>query len=419
MRLFILPHRLSLSLGLSGCLALFGVRVLASEDDLIRQPGSELCCPGEPSVEPEDNITPLAGLTTDPPLFFEQINLEDTAETSANASVGDLDGDGDLDVVLAKGRHWPLRNRIFLNAGAGRFSVENSLFPDEQPDRTYSAALGDIDGDGDVDMVVSNDSPDGKYVYRNDGRARFERVGSWGEASWNTRNACLADMNGDRLPDLVVANRKSTSCIIINDGAGRFTREHWIAIRAESATTIVAGDFNGDSHVDLAVPHRDGGISRVFFNDGKLGFQTTVPFGPKKSSARACASGDLNRDGWTDLVIGDDKDGTMVCLNDGNGQFRNTIPVGDRPHVPYSIALGDLNNDTHPDLVVGYATGGCRLFLNHGMGTVFTELAFGDTTGAVYGLALGDLNADGRVDVVAGRSGATNAVFLNRTASSH
>ena len=84
--------------------------------------------------------------------------------------MGDLDGDGDLDLVLAKGRHTPLLDRVLLNDGKGGF-VSSDLGP--TADRTYTAALADLDGDGDLDVLTSNDTPDKKLVYLNNGKGQF------------------------------------------------------------------------------------------------------------------------------------------------------------------------------------------------------------------------------------------------------
>ncbi len=113
----------------------------------------------------------------EPRHFPQAVHLEDTSETSANVSMGDLDGDGDLDLVLAKGRHWPLVDRVLLNNGAGVFAATD-LSP--TADRSYSAVLADVDGNGTLDLVISNDRPDEKLVYLNDGTARFRRAGTWG-----------------------------------------------------------------------------------------------------------------------------------------------------------------------------------------------------------------------------------------------
>jgi hypothetical protein len=362
----------------------------------------------------------LGAIQSGPPLrHFACNNLEaadlgpwsgTSAENTANASVADLDGDGALDIVLAKGRHSPLMNRVLLNNGKGEF-VATDL--GSRPDRTYSAVLGDLDGDGDIDIVVSNDAPDSKLVYLNDGKGHFRVSGTWGEPEWPTRNATLADLNGDGRLDIIAANRPGPSYVCLNDGRGGFGRA-CTAIPAESATTIVPADFDRDGFIDLAVPHRDGGQSLIFFNDGHAGFARTKPFGPSISAARVGAAADLNGDGWPDLVVGDEKASTIfVYLNDGHGNLPSSFQLTDRSPVPYAMDIADMNRDGRPDIVIGYIEAASAVFFNDGSGRQYAEVRFGDARGATYGFGLGDVNRDGYPDIAVARTEAQNIVCLS------
>src|SRR5882672_2474144 len=159
------------------------------------------------------------------PKFERVLQLETTSETSANVSIGDVNGDGHLDLVLAKGRHWPL-----------------------------------------VDRVLLGDDPDPKLVYLNDGKGHFHVGSKFGHAEWETRHASVADLNGDGWPDIIAANRVSKGApanyVCLNRGHGRFDAD-CLPFSHEPATTIAAADFNRDGRIDLAVPHRDGGQSYV------------------------------------------------------------------------------------------------------------------------------------------------------------
>ena len=182
-------------------------------------------------------------------------------------------------------------------------------------------------------MLTSNDTPDRKLVYLNDGKGRFSVAGTWGVSDWSTRNAAVADLNGDGKVDVIAANRPGPSFVCLNQGNGRFTAD-CISIPAESATSIVPADFD-DGFVDLAVPSRDGGQSHIYFNDGKAGFSRVAPFGPPDAAARVGAAADFNGDGSLDLVVGDEKARSMVVYqNDGKGRLTAGFRTADRAQDP-------------------------------------------------------------------------------------
>ena len=106
-------------------------------------------------------------------------------EKTASISSGDIDNDGDEDIIIANGRHWPGQNKILFNNGKGGFTVERDLGLERLT--SYAAELSDFDGDGDLDIAVGNDKAP-NYIFINDGNGNFIKSNTFGRPYSNTRN---------------------------------------------------------------------------------------------------------------------------------------------------------------------------------------------------------------------------------------
>jgi hypothetical protein len=250
---------------------------------------------------------------------FEIVPLETVSETSSNASIGDLNGDGHPDIVLVKGRHWQLTSKVFFGDGKGHFAPGPPLLGNAT--KSYSGSLADMRESGHLDIVLSNDAPDPKLVLVNDGMGHFTVGGTYGDPKWPTRNAAVGDLNGGGYPDIAVANRGTTSYVCYNDGRLHFKCD---PLRdTPSAANILIADIDGDGLNDVVFPCRDDCQSRVFSNRNLAGESRS--WGPAKASIRAIAVADLNGDGHLDIAACPERLGCFVYFNDGKGNFGSGI----------------------------------------------------------------------------------------------
>lgn len=348
------------------------------------------------------------------PRFDRPVRLEETGATSANVSLGDVNGDGHIDAVLIKGRHWPLPERVLIGDGKGGFAPARDLGP--ASDRSYSGVLVDLDGDADLDLVVSNDLPDPKLVYLNDGTGRFVVGSTFGRGEWSTRNVSVADLNGDSLPDIVVANRGPKrgpgNHICLNRGGGRFD-DDCVAFSKESATTITPADMNGDGRIDLVVPHRDGGQSHVYIREpGTELLFRQVAFGPANAAIRVSATADFDGDHRVDIVAIDERQGATVYYGQSPASFTAGQPVSGKSPTPYALAVADLDLDGKTDIIVGHVESPSRVYFNDGSRRGWRPTAFGDSEGTAYGFSIADVDEDGWPDIALARSDAPNMLYL-------
>ena len=331
-------------------------------------------------------------------------------ETNRSASVrlGDVDGDGDLDAVVANGRHWPQQNYLFLNQGRGKFSVMRPL--ENERATSYACELADLDGDGDLDLAVGNDMALGQILL-NDGAGNFELKGSFGKVA-SVRSLTVADIDGDGDNDILATCRGMQNQIYLNAGDASFTSGPTYGTRNDSTIDVAVADINQDGHNDLVLANRDQQPSAILLNDGKLGFDKQQPFGSAKGRSRAVAVGDVNGDGKLDWAVGNIGQPNMVYLGDGQGGVSKSIAFGAANSRTYSLALADIDSDGSLDIVAGNAGQPNTVFFNEEKASRFRKESFG-AANATYGLCAGDINGDGRVDVAVANSDALNFVFLN------
>ena len=343
----------------------------------------------------------------------------DAADTTAIA-VGDVDGDGDVDVVFANSYPSGRQNFLYVNNGAGTFVDATAARLPVLADPTADVALADFDGDGDLDLLTVNGSSLSlNRMFWNDGTGVFSLSGgpTLPALYHLSSSVAVADVDGDQDLDFVVGNRANhlysgRDRLMINDGTGAFVDETEARMpdAIEQTSWVEFGDIDGDLDPDLVVAQR--GQNLVYVNDGSGSFaRSATPLPRHDDGSTTLALFDVDGDGDSDLMFGNTFVGSAeqnrLYVNDGRGRFAD----GTLPRLPIvtsqakSAVVFDADGDLDADLVVGYEYNSFeagRLFLNDGRG-VF-DLApsgqFPALLGNTRDLVAEDFDGDGDIDLV-------------------
>ncbi len=352
-------------------------------------------------------------------------------DASLDVALGDVDGDGDLDAFVANTLYAAsdLANRVWINTGYGTFEDSGQTLGDS---RSYGVAMGDLDGDGDLDAFVANAESQANKVWLNDGGMQGGTPGIFVTTTQNLGDAysydvALGDVDGDGDLDAFIANYNydPPNKVWVNDGGlqggtpGNFS-DSGQNLGVADSTGVALGDLDGDGDLDAFISNCCGDGNEVWLNDGGAQGGVTGMFSDSGQrldtlSGRDVALGDLDGDGDLDAFLANDG-ANKVWLNDGDAGF---VDSGQSLGAAEStgVALGDVDDDGDLDAYIANNTSyGAQsaLWLNNGCG-VFANS--GQLLGSAnsHGVALGDLDEDGDLDAfVTNYAYEANTIWLNR-----
>lgn len=357
--------------------------------------------------------------------------LPETGSWKCDPQWADVNGDGHLD--LAATQRLGESAMVWLGDGQGNWqsSSRGLATPDGQP-CGGGLKLGDVNNDGKLDVVIG-DHCNGIYVFLGDGRGGWEMatralyrsdLNPDSSRSGELRGAedvALGDVNGDGNLDIAaVASDSGGFAVYLGDGSGRNWKPHAGGLPNEGwANRVLLVDVNKDQALDVVAAAAEG--PRVWHGDGKGNWKPAwvgLPFPQIQGLYRGICVADLNEDGWLDLIAANWVDGPEVYTQKPDGSWRKI----DKDLFPkmrggaVGVAAGDLDGDKHVDLIVsgrldGQAVGhvyGVFALLGDGKGG-FTYVEHSelppDGLAFTWGVSVADFDKDGVPDVAAGSGG--------------
>lgn len=310
----------------------------------------------------------------------------------AGASMAHMNGDAILDIVQFDRDAFNAVIRMGTGFGGYQAPATVSLGPPAGFTRDLMA--GDVDGDGDTDLIgYSNDSGD-LSVRKNDGTGSFGTAEHYAGLP-NGSVPTLVDVSQDSRPDIVVADfnfdQGNTVAVHLNDGSGGFPSQ--IEAIDANVSRSALGDFNRDGKLDLAYD----GPNRIDIGFGNGNGTFTLHNSISTTlSPTGIAAADLNRDGKLDLVVEFSSD-VATYFGAGDGTFTSSQTLAGSRLLKRSVA--DLNRDGRPDLVLGDSNATqLKVYLQSVAGTYGASTTYSPLAGA-SSVNYGDWNRDGRADI--------------------
>ena len=370
----------------------------------------------------DGTLTPFSGITTG-----IVIGADDTNYT-LDIAIGDINADGHLDIV-AKRSSDPIK--LYLNNGSTLpFSDASSgIDITNENNNTVSIAIGDVDNDGDLDVLAGNYNNDNKLYFNNGTTDPFSELldgAPIGVETDSTRIIILGDANQDGRLDVITANNNQSNRLYLNNGTTNpfdSDKSGLIIGPADTEPTwgIAFGDIDGDGHPDIITTNYSL-TSKYYANAGEpIPFNnvTNADITTDTHPSQSMDMGDVDNDGDMDVVVGNYGSTNRLYLNNGTFfPFDGVTPldITNDSHPTYSVKLGDIDGDGDLDMVAGNYFATNRLYLNNGTSSPFDGVIGSDITGDAHStlsIALGDLDNDGNLDVIAGNHNYYNRLYLN------
>ncbi len=348
-----------------------------------------------------------------------------TGDNPQFVAIGDLDGDGKSDLAIANQTSNTVS--LFLNTSingvinlAAKIDIATGTTP-------RSIAIGDINGDGRVDLAITNQASNTVSVLINTSSNGIISFASKVDFTTGIMPVSIAigDIDLDGKPDLIIANEGSnTVSILRNAGNGGVTNFETKADYPTGANPygIVVGDINGDGLLDVAVTNFNDNTVSILGNtsvNGNLSFVAKLDFATGNSPS-SIAIGDLDGDSKPDLAIVNSSSGSASVLrNTSNGSIFNFATKVDFSSglEPKSIAIGDINGDEKPDLVIGNVNAGTYILSVLRNTSAIGALSFLPnvdfaTNDSPWSIAIADMDGDGKSDMVSANSNSNTVSIL-------
>ncbi|MDA1013367.1 MAG: FG-GAP-like repeat-containing protein [Planctomycetota bacterium] len=369
---------------------------------------------------------------------------------SSGVRLGDVDNDGDLDAFVTNARNG---QRVWINLGQAQDGVAGTFADSGQVLGTGSGqdvALGDVDGDGDLDAFVAtglnqNNGGAPNEVWLNQGGVESGTLGTFADSGQRLGRFIalgveMADFDSDGDLDVFSAagggRGADSSRVWFNlggDQAGRIAEFASVDqfLGADRSEAVGLGDLDGDGDVDAVIARESGG-SQISVNQGGVQGGTTGLFldGQQLTASRTrdIELGDLDGDGDLDLFFANQFEGNVIWFNQGGaqggteGEFAAGQTLGDRQNRAIAVSLGDVDGDGDLDAFVvdSEYQASSRIWVNQGGRQGGASGLFLDSGQSIVNLsatdvALGDLDGDGDLDAfVTDRQYLGNRVWLNQ-----